>query len=372
MMKMLLHRRTWQAAFFTSALFLIAIGTIAQESTNRAPAETLLLKDYRPRSIYKIPRTDLKRARFPVIDMHSHAYPRTRDQVDAWVRTMDEMGVEKTVILSSVTGGAFDEVVARFSGHPDRFSIWCGFDYTGFDQPGYGPAAAAELERCVKAGAEGVGELSDKGAGLKRTTNGPSLHIDDPRLAPLIDKCGDLRIPINIHVAEPIWMYEPMDRENDGLMNAFIWRLDNQTNILSHAEVVATLEKAVKRHPRTTFIACHFANCCYDLTILERMLDACPNLYADIAARYAETAPVPRATAKFYKKYSDRLLYGTDMGVTKDMYLTTFRILETEDEHFYDWNHFTYHWPLQGLGLNDAILRKVYSKNARKLLKPRK
>ncbi len=50
------------------------------------------------------------------------------------------------------------------------------------------------------------------------------------------------------------------------------------------------------------------------------------------------------------------------------MYRTTFRILETEDEHFHDWNLFSYHWPLHGFGLKDEVLRKVYGGNARALL----
>ena len=170
---------------------------------------------------------------------------------------------------------------------------------TGYDQPGYGPAAVAELERCFKAGAEGVGELGDKGKGLfygKPPAWG--MHLDDPRMDSLLERCGQLGMPINIHVADPMWMYEPMDRYNDGLMNAYQWRLDNQTNILSHAELLGTLERAVRKHPRTLFVACHFANCSYDLAKLGALLDKYPNLYADISARYAETAAIPRAAKK--------------------------------------------------------------------------
>ena len=122
------------------------------------------------------------------------------------------------------------------------------------------------------------------------------------------------------------------------------------------------------RHPRTTFIACHFANCCYDLEILGRMFDARANLYADNGARYAETAVIPRHTARFYAKYQDRLLYGTDMGFDREMYITTLRILQTDDEHFYDVDLFSYHWPLHGMGLADEILKRLYADNARKIL----
>ena len=335
-----------------------------------AAPDQLLLKDFKPRSIYRVPASKVERARFPVVDMHTHDNAKTDEQVAAWVRTMDELGIEKSTILCQAHGEAFDAVVARYKKYPGRFSVWCGFDFTGYDQPGFGPAAVADLERCFKAGAEGVGEMGDKGKGLFYTTPPAwGVHMDDPRMDLLLEKCGDLGMPVSIHVADPMWMYEPMDQFNDGLMNAYQWRLDNQTNILSHAELLGTLGRAAEKHPRTLFVACHFANCCYDLARLGAILDRCPNLYADISARFAETATIPRAAAKFYQKYQDRLVYGTDMGRGKEMYQTTFRILETEDEHFYDWDQFTYHWPLYGLGLSDDVLKKVYSENAQAVLR---
>jgi len=349
-------------------LFLITSIRAAEQTG----PEQLLLKDYRPRSIYNIPETKITKARFPVIDMHSHDNARTDRQVADWVRTMDELGIRKVVVLCQARGKVFDEVIARYKKYPGRFSVWCGFDYSGYDQPGYGPEAVAELERCFKAGAEGVGELGDKGKGMfymKPAAWG--MHFDDPRMDPLLEKCGELGMPVSIHVADPKWMYEPIDKYNDGLMNAYQWRLDNQTNILSQEQLLNTLEHAVKKRPRTRFIACHLANCCYDLSKLGALLDKYPNLYADISARFAEVAPIPRAAAKFFEKYQDRLVYGTDMGRAKAMYLTTFRILETEDEHFYDWDLFTYHWPLNGLALPDEVLRKIYAENAEKILRSR-
>jgi predicted TIM-barrel fold metal-dependent hydrolase len=96
-----------------------------------------------------------------------------------------------------------------------------------------------------------------------------------------------------------------------------------------------------------------------------------PNLYADISARYAETAPIPRFASQFYAKYSDRLVYGTDMGFDQKMYELTFRILESQDEHFYAFEEFSYHWPLYGLGLGDDVLKRVYHENAAGVLAAR-
>jgi uncharacterized protein len=345
---------------------LVAVTGICQAQD----ADNLLLKNYRPQSIYKIPVSSITKAKFPVIDMHSHPYAQTDEQLAQWVKTMDEVGIEKSVILSYATGAKFDSIQAKYAKYGKRFEVWCGFDFTGKDEAGWSEKAVKELERCYKAGAHGVGELGDKGLGefYSRPTPG-YIHIDDPRMKPLLQKCAELKMPVNIHVAEPYWMYEPMDSTNDGLMNAYKWRIDkSKEGLLGHAELIKTLENAVKANPKTTFIACHFANSEYNLEILGALFDKYPNLYADISARYGETTSIPRYMNAFYKKYQNKLLYGTDMGMDPAMYRTTFRILETLDEHFYEFDLFNYHWPCNGFGLDNTTLQKVYRSNALKLL----
>src|SRR5204862_2003265 len=113
--------------------------------------------------------------------------------------------------------------------------------------------------------------------------------------------------------------------------------------ILDHDQLVTTLENAVKNNPNTIFIACHLANCCSDLSKLGQLFDKYSNLYADIAARYGEIAPIPRYAHDFMEKYAARIVYGTDMGISRAMYLTTFRLLEIANEHFCKQNLFTYY-----------------------------
>jgi len=139
--------------------------------------------------------------------------------------------------------------------------------------------------------------------------------------------------------------------------------------IIGFDALIQTLENAVKNNPKTTFIATHFANLNHDMAKLSELLDKYPNLYADIAARYAESAPIPRYMKAFYDKYQDRLLYGTDMGYNAEMYRITFRVLESEDEHFYEIGQFGYHWAMNGFGLPKEVLKKVYHDNAARLLK---
>ena len=349
----------------------------AQEKKAASPAsspnpKTILLKDYRPQSIYKIPVSHIARAKYPIIDMHSHPFPKTEAEITTWLKNMDECNVEKTMILTMATGKEFDDIYAKYSKYPERFEVWCGLDFSGYNKSGFGSAAVKELERCRQKGARGIGEIHDKGQGLRSgKSSAPGMHPDDPRVDPIWEKAAELHMLVSLHVADPIWMYQPMDKHNDGLMNAFEWRLDNQPNIVKLPGMVDILERTAARHRNTTFVACHFANLDYDLNHLGEVFDRNPNVYADISARYAETAPIPRFAAQFYSKHADRLVYGTDMGFDQSMYQITFRILESQDEHFYETEQFSYHWPLYGLGLGDEVLQQVYQNTAAKLLSAR-
>ena len=355
-----------------SVLFILCCISVSILPLTAQNADNLLLKNFRPVSIYKIPITRVDKAAFPAIDVHSHDYTRTDEEIAQWVKNMDACGIEKTIILAMTAGAKFDSIVQKYAKYGNRFEMWCGFDYTGYDKPGFGPAAVKELERCYKMGARGVGELGDKGLGLNfsEPVKAWGMHFDDPRMKPLFEKCAELKMPINIHVADPIWMYEKMDSTNDGLMNAQEWRIDmTKPGIVGFDGLIQTLENAVKNNPKTTFIACHFANLNHDMAKLGDLLDKYPNLYADISARYAESATIPRYMKAFYEKYQDKLLYGTDMSYDTSMYRITFRVLESYDEHFYEIGLFGYHWALNGFGLSKEILKKLYHDNAANLLK---
>ena len=326
--------------------------------------ENFRLIDFKPVSIFNTPNTKITAAKFSVIDMHAHAWHLNSDISD-WLLRMDKANVEKTVVLSFETGRNFDAIINQYQPHHNRFSIWCGFDYTGYDSdPNWTNNALQELRRCKSAGAQGVGELGDKGLGeyYSSPVPGIGMHLNDVRMEPLLQECGRLSMPVSIHISDPIWMYMPMDVHNDGMMNAYHWRIEMKEGMPGHAALLLTLEDAVQKHPGTTFIACHFANCTHDLQLLGNMLDKYNNLYADISSRLKEVATVPRYAARFIEKYQDRLLFGSDVGYdsAKTMEYAT---------DIYEHHIFKYHWPLYGLELSDNILEKLYNGNAGKILR---
>ena len=128
--------------------------------------EDILLKDYEPVSIYNTPNTKASKAKFPVVDFHSHPYPKSEQEISDWVKTMDRAGIAKSIILTYQTGKSFDSIVNLYSKYGDRFELWCGFDFTGYEEKGWSKRAVKELERCYRMGAKGVGELGDKGFGF--------------------------------------------------------------------------------------------------------------------------------------------------------------------------------------------------------------
>ena len=353
----------------------------ASDAAEQPSAELpLKLQDWRPTSIYKVPVTQVEKAKYPVIDMHNHGGD-TPEKVRDMLSSMDATGVEKAIVfINTGKPEAFAQARTLYSGHPDRFELWCHFDLTGVNEPGFGPGAVKALEECHRLGAKGIGELHDKGKGLdvsvgtepaswhEPAAHGVGAHPDDPRIDPLWAKCAELGMPVSIHVTDPIWTYLPMDSHNDGYMTAFHWRLDDKPGLLGHDALIESLERTANKHPKTIFIACHFLNLSYDLTRLGQILDRTPNLYADIAARMAEVSTIHRFTNQFMQKHQDRLVFGTDFFYSPGELRSSFRTLETSDDHFYYEDYIDYFWPMYGLDLPDAVLKKVYRDNALQIL----
>jgi uncharacterized protein len=348
-----------------SPCFVLVLVLQAQQREMREPGlqDTLLLKDYKPRTIFNVPRTNVLKAKYPAIDMHMHAPGRNVDlnlAAGEILKNMDECNIQKTILFAG-TGKTFDSVAAVFGKYPERFELWCGLDFSNF------PASTlTELERCARAGAKGVGEVSDKGPGYRGVE---PMHLDDPRMDAVLQKVADLGLPVNVHMGDPQWMYEPMDATNDLLFEALYWRRDNKKDDKDLAGMLQVLENAVAKHPRVNFVACHFANQTFDLNRLGRLFDKYPNLYADTSQRESYLGAIPRFGKQFIEKHADRIVYGTDQGHSLAMYRHSFRIWETLDEHFYEWDVANTRFALSGLGLSDPTLKKLYHDNAARLLK---
>src|SRR5579862_1890700 len=329
--------------------------------------EGISLKDYAPESSLIVPEHHPAKAKYPAIDVHAHVYATTPQEVAEWVRTMDETGVQTTVVLSGATGAQFDHLVDLYlKPYPGRFILYCGLDTKDIKAPDYPQRAVAELERCYRKGARGVGEMSEKGSGYARGGPVPRaerLHPDDPRLAPFWQKCAELKIPVNIHMADHPSAWKPADNHQERSPR---FQQYNQygKDVPSYEEVLAMRDRLLDSQPKTVFIACHFSNQGNDMATLSKVLDKFPNLYVDLSARDYEIGREPRTAAKFLERYQDRVMFGTDQGREKTVYQAWWRLLETPDEYIPGANW----WRLYGLELPDQVLAKIYRDNAKRLL----
>jgi predicted TIM-barrel fold metal-dependent hydrolase len=328
---------------------------------NAAPGsmDDVALKDYAPKPSLIVTETSVPKAKYPAVDVHAHVNARTPEQVRDWVRTMDETGIEMTVVLTGATGDAFDQLVDLYlKSYPARFQLFCGIDTRDIDKPDYPERAAAELARCYKRGARGVGELTDKGTGF-----GGRLHPDDPRLDGFWDKCAELNIPANIHIADHPSCWKPLDVYQERTPDYQHFNLYGK-NLPSWEELIAMRDHTLAKHPKTRFIACHLGNQGHDLASLTATLDRYPNLYVDLSARDYEVGRAPRTAARFLARYRNRVLFGTDMGREKSMYQAWWRLLESADEFMPGrvW------WRYYGLELPAPVLESLYRGNARQVL----
>jgi hypothetical protein len=331
------------------------------------PMDAILIKDWAPRSSIVVPETSVPKAKYPVIDVHAHVEAKTPDEVAAWVKTMDVVGVQLTVILTGATGTEFDRLVDLYlKPYPSRFQLYCGIETVDIEKPDYPQRAAAELARCYKGGARGIGELSDKGWGFGRdrhASRDQRLHPDDSRLDLFWSKAAELKLPVNIHVADHPSCWTPLDVYQERAPEYQHFNLYGK-DVPSYSELIDIRDHTLARHPKTTFIACHLGNEGNDLSALGKALDKYPNLFLDISARDYELGRTPRAALRFLTKYRDRILFGTDLGRDQSMYQGWWRLLESADEYMPGrvW------WRYYGLELPAPGLEALYRGNARKIL----
>ena len=337
-------------------------------SAGPGPMDKILVKDYAPRSLIVTHETFVPKAKYPVIDSHVHVVAKTPAEINEWVQTMDEVGMETSMVLTRAIGEEFEALSALLTkAYPGRFQLYCGIDLTGIDQPDFPKRVVAELERCYRNGARGVGEISDKGYGITGESSLPRdkrLHPDDPRLDLFWQKCAELKMPVNLHVADHPSCWTPLDiyqERSPDYQHFNQYRKD----IPSFDELIEKRNRTLDKHPNTIFIACHLGNQGHDLETLSRAMNQYPNLYLDTSARDYELGRTPRASARFLNKYKNRIVFGTDMGREKPMYQIHWRLLETADDYIPG----RVSWRYYGLELPDETLKAIYRDTAKKIFR---
>ena len=369
-----------------AAVVLTAIAGIA---TKIFPSKLrdLPLDQFRPRSMLRVEEHRLAQAKFPVIDVHVHPRLRLRHSsqlLDDFVKLMDKMNIAMCV---SLDGGLGEQFIEHrdflWTKYRNRWVIFANVDWRGqgkandpaswdCQRPDFAARIARQLAEAKQAGASGLKVFKDLGLSY-HNPDGSLVRIDDPRWDGIWEACGNLGLPVLIHVADPPAFFLPIDETNERweeLKRHPEWSFHGPS-FPRYDELIKQLLTVVRRHPRTTFIGAHVASSAEDLGSVGDWLEANPNLYVDIAARIGELGRQPYTARRFFMKYADRILFGTDGPRAPQRLLYHWRFLETLDENFpYAENPFPPQgfWNIYGLGLPDDVLKKVYCDNALRLI----
>ena len=340
---------------------------------------------------------DAWRAAHRIIDLHQHLNG-TEQHLRRAVGIMDRVGIGVAANLSGGTVTSKDGQPSAFEklqslGNriaPDRFVLYFNLDYAGWDEPDFSARAVQQVERAHQLGAAGLKEYKRLGLFL-RDGRGELIRIDDPKLDPVWKRCGELGLPVSIHVADPraFWLgYDPNNERWKELKDHRNWWFGDPARFPSREAILDALDRVITRHPKTTFVCVHFANNAEDIDWVDHKLSEHPNMHADLAARIPELGRHdPSRLRALFTKHQDRIFFATDFQVYDRLILGSsgdgerptdddatqffrkeWRWLETHDR---DWAHMTPiqgDWAIRSIGLPPEVLRKIYFDNARRLL----
>jgi predicted TIM-barrel fold metal-dependent hydrolase len=358
-----------------STCLLLAAGS-ASAADPPGDIRDLKLRDWQPRSMMVTKTTVVEKPAFPVVDVHNHlggGKDRLTPQVvTRYLTEMNEAGVRTVVNLDGGWGDRLTETLAALDeAHPGRFLTFALVNFEGIDDASWGEREAKRLEEGFRAGAKGL--KFHKTFGLRhRYKDGRLVPVDDPKLDPVWEMCAKYKRPVVIHIADPAAFFTPLDRFNERWheLNTNPGWLFFGKDFPKRQDLLDQLHRVIAKHPNTTFINTHFGNNAEDLAAVADKLDRYPNMYVDIDARISELGRQPYTARKFFLKYQDRILFGTDTTPKRDAYRTYYRFLETEDEYFdcSASHHRQGFWNIYGVHLPPDVLEKVYRTNAERIL----
>jgi predicted TIM-barrel fold metal-dependent hydrolase len=334
-----------------------------------AAAQQVSFEEYNPQSSLVVKEHLVPRAKLPFVDVHSHQRRLSPADVDKLVREMDALNMQVMVNLSGGTGDRLQQTIAAMKGrYPNRFVVFANLSTDDLNEPGFGQRAAARLEADVHNGAQGLKIYKNFGMDLKYA-DGRRVPVDDPAFDPVWDACARLGIPVLIHTGEPSVFFDPIDLNNERLLELtqFPRRARPPDQYPTFEALMAERDRMIAKHPKTTFILAHFAYHANDLARLARLLDRFPNVYVEVAAILAELGRQPYSTHDFMVRYQDRVLFGKDIYEPAE-YTYYFRCFETRDEYFEYYRRRHAFWRIYGFGLPDEVLRKIYYANALRLI----
>lgn len=330
----------------------------------------MTFEEYVPKSTLKVPEHLISSAKYPFIDIHSHQPHLVNSDLTKLTEEMDSLNMQVMVNLSGGWGEKLKRTLDNIEKHgmANRIVIFANIDFQGFGVQGWTDYTVQQIKQDYANGAKGLKIFKELGL-MHKDMNGKRIRIDDPRLDPIWQVCGELGIPVLIHSGAPKSFWEPMDKKNERWLELKTYKSRRYSNydLPSWEQVITEQHNMFSKHPNTTFINAHFGWHGNNLKKLSGIMDKFQNMHIEFGAVIAELGRQPLTAGKFFVKYQDRILFGKDSWAPAE-YPTYFRVLETKDEYFPYHKRYHAFWRMYGMDLTDEVLKKIYYKNALKLI----
>ncbi|MCP5117921.1 MAG: amidohydrolase family protein [bacterium] len=338
-----------------------------------------------PNSTLVVRQTKLEKAKYPALDFHFHGRGlETAEDYRKMTGIMDAVGVAMICNLDAGHGEEFDRIMKVSEPFRDRVIQFARVRWDGINEPGWSEGAAAELERCFRAGAQGL-KISNRLALTLQNPDGSYILCDDPRLDAIWEMCAQHGKPVMLDVSDAVARFQPIGPENERY-EAGLWRDSPEGNFYgtghpTHEELSAHREKMLAKHPATRFVLAHIGMLGFDLKRVAELLERYANADVEVSAAIQEVGRQPYTARQFLLKYQDRVLFGTDSVPARQedldgFWRPHFRFFETRGEYF---DHpaqllsplgapLQGRWKIYGVSLPDEALRKIYYENALRYL----
>lgn len=353
-----------------STIWLCFLTALSFAQNNEVPDIHMDFESYNPPSTLVVPENPVFQAKFPFIDVHSHHWRMAEQDLSILVGQMDSLNMAINVNLSGRGGTILSQMTHSIDsqGYTNRLVVFTNIEFRSIDEADWEDNTTAQIRYDVEQGARGLKIYKSQGM-FHNDSSGNRIPLNHPKLDAVWSVCGELGIPVLIHAADPKPFWQSLDSLNERWLELKLkpGRKREANDPAPWEVIIGEQHDVFRRHPETTFINAHFGWFANDLDHLSGLLDEMPNMYVEFGAVIAELGRQPRHAKAFFTKYQDRILFGKD-SYNPEEYPTYFRVLETADEYFPYYKKYHAYWKMYGLDLDDEVLKKIYYKNALRII----
>lgn len=270
---------------------------------------------------------------------------------------------------------------------PDQFAFFGTFSVDSFAADDFAERTIARIDECMKAGACGIKIWKNIGMVLL-DEEGNYVMADHPKFEPVFRYLEEKKIPVMGHLGEPRNCWLPLEQMTD-TSNYRYYKANPQYHMYLHPEApsyddqITAMENLLRKHPGLDYIGAHLASMEWNVDEVAKRLEMFPNMSIDISARvqhlqYQSIENIERVK-DFLLKYQDRIMYGSDVGVTPRDTVYESRVAQLMERWTSNWIYLATDSvqqirniasPVQGLKLPADVVDKIFQTNADRFFQP--